>query len=107
MIRPSVPPSPAAVVLAGDLRAAFLRLPPDQQRRCRVPPSGDARLDRPVLVEADDHSDHYQGIIVAGLRDDDGVWLLDASFTLLTLDGDGPQATLVRCLGWNCRVEPL
>ncbi|MCK8787935.1 hypothetical protein M0638_26625 [Roseomonas sp. NAR14] len=107
MIRPAEAPSPAAAALARDLRAAFLRLPPGLRSRCRVPPSGDAWIDRPVLVEAGDHADHHEGIIVAGPRDEAGAWLLDAAFTLLTLDDDGVTAALVRVHGWNCHVEPL
>lgn len=107
MTRSHASPSPAAVALAGDLRAAFLRLSPDLQRRCHVPPSGDAQVDRPVLVEADDYSDHREGIIFAGERDEDGAWLVDAPFVLLTLSDDDEEAALIRCFGWNCRVEPL
>ena len=104
----TIPPSPQAVVLAHALRAAFLRLPERRRQRCMVLPTGDAGIDRPVLVEAFDGSDHYTGVIVAGERDDAGAWLLDEAFTLLTLDhGDGADAALVACNGWNCHVERL
>ncbi|MFK4046390.1 Hypothetical protein HVIM_03887 (plasmid) [Roseomonas mucosa] len=101
-------PSPEAEALASALHAAFLRLPPKLQARCTVPPTGDAVIDRPVLVEADNGSDHYQGVVVAGERDQDGRWLLDDAFTLLSLDhDDGPDAALVVCHGWNCHADRL
>lgn len=104
----TLPPSQETMELAQALRAAFLRLPERRRQRCTVPPTGDAGIDRPVLVEAYDGSDHYTGVIVAGERDDAGVWLLDDTFTLLTLDhGDGAEAALVACNGWNCHVERL
>ena len=63
---------------------------------------------RPVLVEACDGSDHYQGVVVAGERDEGGRWLLDDAFTLLTLDhDDGPEAALVVCHGWNCHADRI
>ncbi len=101
-------PSREAADLARALHAAFGRLSEKTRRRCAVPPSGDAALDRPVLVEAADGSDHYRGVIVAGDRDERGHWLLDDAFTLLTLDqDDGPDAALVSCHGWNCDVVQL
>lgn len=99
-------PSLAACDLAQALKEAFQALPPAVQARCRVPPTGDARLDRPVTVHAGDYSDRYDGIIVSGERDEDGQWLLDMAFVLLTLDAEGTTATLVTVLGWNCDVEP-
>ena len=101
-------PSREADALASELHAAFLRLPPKLQARCTVPPTGDAAVDRPLLVEADDGSEHRQGIVVAGHRDEAGRWLLDDAFTLLTHDhDDGPEAALVVCHGWNCRAERI
>ncbi|APT60286.1 MULTISPECIES: hypothetical protein [Roseomonas] len=98
-------PSPEARTLARALQAAFLRLPDRLKARCAVRPTGDAAIDRPVLVEACDGSDHYQGVVVAGERDEGGRWLLDDAFTLLTLDhDDGPEAALVVCHGWNCHA---
>ena len=101
-------PSPEADLLARALHAAFLRLPLKLQARCAVPPTGDAAIDRPVLVEADNGSDHYRGVVVAGQRDQDGRWLLDDAFTLLSLDhDDGPDAALVLCHGWNCHADRI
>ena len=101
-------PSPEADGLARALHAAFLRLPPKLQARCTVPPTGDAAIDRPVLVEADNGSDHYSGVVVAGERDQDGRWLLDDAFTLLSLDhNDGTDAALVVCHGWNCHADRI
>ena len=101
-------PSPEADGLARALHAAFLRLPPKLQARCAVPPTGDAAIDRPVLVEADNGCDHYRGVVVAGERDQDGRWLLDDAFTLLSLDhDDGPDAALVVCHGWNCHADHI
>ena len=98
-------PSHEAWTLARALHTAFLRLPDRLRARCTVPPTGDAAIDRPVLVEACDGSDHYQGVVVAGERDEGGRWLLDDAFTLLTLDhDDGPEAALVVCHGWNCHA---
>ena len=104
----AVPPSEAAVMLARELHAAFLRLPTKLRARCAIPPTGDAAIDRPVLVEADDGSDHHKGVVVAGEHDADGRWLLDDAFTLLTLDhDDGPEAVLVICHGWNCHADRI
>lgn len=101
-------PSPEAEALACALHAAFFRLPPKLQARCAVPPTGDAAIDRPVLVEADNGSDHYRGVVVAGERDGDGHWLLDDAFTLLSLDhDDGPDAALIVCHGWNCHADRI
>ncbi|TPG55890.1 hypothetical protein EAH89_13195 [Roseomonas nepalensis] len=101
-------PSAEAEALASALHAAFLRLPPKLQARCTVPPTGDAAIDRPVLVEADNGSDHYRGVVVAGECDEDGRWLLDDAFTLLSLDhDDGPEAALVLCHGWNCHADRI
>ncbi len=99
-------PSLAASDLAQALHEAFQALPLAVQARCRVPPTGDARLDRPITVHAGDYSDRYDGIIVSGERDEDGQWLLDTAFVLLTLDAEGPTAILITVLGWNCDVEP-
>ncbi|MDU7519851.1 MAG: hypothetical protein E7K72_00420 [Roseomonas mucosa] len=100
--------SPEADVLARALHAAFLQLPPKLQARCTVPPTGDAAIDRPVVVEADNGSDHYRGVVVAGERDGDGRWLLDDAFTLLSLDhDDGPNAALIVCNGWNCHADRI
>ena len=101
-------PSHEAWTLAHALHAAFLRLPERLRTRCTVPPTGDAAIDRPVLVEACDGSDHYQGVVVAGERDEGGCWLLDDAFTLLTLDhDDGPEAALVVCHGWKCHADRI
>lgn len=100
-------PSDAAQALAHELRGAFFALPPSLKARCRYLPSGDATRDRPVWVFAGDYSEDYRGVIVAGLRDDDGDWLLDTDFRLLTFDGDGPGATLITVHGGNCHVELL
>ncbi|MDT8278668.1 hypothetical protein RQ734_21665 [Roseomonas mucosa] len=101
-------PSHEAWTLAHALHAAFLRLPDRLRTRCTVPPTGDAAIDRPVLVEACDGSDHYRGVVVAGERDEGGCWLLDDAFTLLTLDhDDGPEAALVVCHGWNCHADHI
>ena len=102
------PLSRDAIELAQALRAAFLRLPERRRQRCTVPPTGDAGIDRPVLVEAVDGSDHYTGVIVAGERDQAGAWSVDDAFTLLSLDhGACAEAVLVTCNGWNCHVERL
>ena len=101
-------PSPEAEDLVRALHAAFFRLPPKLQARCKVPPTGDAAIDRPVLVAADNGSDHYRGVVVAGERDQDGHWLLDDAFTLLSLDHDeGPDAALIVCHGWNCHADRI
>ena len=101
-------PGREAAALARDLHAAFLRLPAKLQARCEVPPTGDPAVDRPVLVETGDGSDHYRGVVVAGEPDDAGCWLLDEAFTLLTLDhDDGPEAVLVVCRGWICHANRI
>ncbi|MBR0641261.1 hypothetical protein [Plastoroseomonas hellenica] len=45
--------------------------------------------------------------MVTGVRDDDGEWLLDTEFRLLTLDRDGPGATLITVHAGNCHAELL
>ena len=106
--RRALAPSQEAEDLARALHAAFLRLPDRLRARCKVAPTGNATIDRPVLVEADNGSDHYRGAVVAGERDEDGRWLLDDAFTLISLDyDDGPEAALVVCHGWNCHADRI
>lgn len=86
------------------LAAAFSRLP--ERRRCSHPVTGSSLTDTLVLAEADDGSAWYEGVIVAGERDETGAWMLDAEFTIFTTD-DKPEGELILVHGYNCHVEVL
>ena len=88
------------------LAAAFSRLPERRRRRCSHPVTGNSLTDTLVFAEADDGSAWYEGIIVAGERDETGAWMLDAAFTILTTD-DKPEGELILVHGYNCHVEVL
>lgn len=88
------------------LAAAFLRLPERQRRRCSHPITGDGQNDTLVFAEAHDGSCWYEGVIVAGERDESGAWMLDCEFTILTRDDDA-EGELILVHGYNCHVEVL
>lgn len=88
------------------LAVAFLRLPERQRRRCSHPVTGDGETDTLVFAEAHDGSCWYEGVIVAGERDEAGFWMLDAVFTIFTMDVV-PEGELITVHGYNCHVERL
>ena len=53
-----------------------------------------------VVAESGDGQLYLEGEIVGGVRDEDGGWDLDGTFTVRTDDGE-----LVRVNGWCCFVE--
>lgn len=78
------------------LGSAFSRLPPGQQQRCAHPITGSSLTDTLVFVESDNHQ-HLEGVIVDGKMDEDGQWMLDGEFIVLTT-----EEGLIRVSGWNC-----
>ena len=88
------------------LAAAFLRLPERQRRRCSHPVTGDGQADTLVFAAAHDGSCWYEGVIVAGERDEDGSWVLDTLFTIFSTDV-APEGELITVHGYNCHVERL
>ena len=88
------------------LAAVFSRLPERRRRRCSHPVTGSSLTDTMIFAEADDGSAFYEGVIVAGERDETGAWVLDAEFILLTTD-DKPEGELILVHGCNCHVEVL
>jgi len=48
----------------------------------------------------------YKGVIVDGLRDEDGAFDLDAEFTVFTTD-DNPGGEFILINGANCHAEIL
>ena len=88
------------------LAAVFSRLPERRRQRCSHPVTGSSLTDTLVFAEAGDGSAWYEGIIVAGERDETGAWVLDAAFTILTTD-DKPEGELILVHGYNCHVEVL
>lgn len=88
------------------LAAVFSRLPERRRRRCSHLVTGSSLTDTLVFAEADDGSGWYEGVIVAGERDETGAWVLDAEFTILTTD-DKPEGELILVHGYNCHVEVL
>jgi hypothetical protein len=50
----------------------FFACPSICRPTARCPPTGNAATDQPLLVEADDGSDHYEGVVVAGECDRGG-----------------------------------
>lgn len=88
------------------LASAFSRMPARQRARCSQPVTGSPLLDTLVFAEAHDGSAWHEGIIVAGERDEDGAWELDAEFRILTTDDEG-AGELILVKGYNCNVEVL
>ncbi len=81
------------------LAAAFSHLPERTRHRC-VAPTGSSLSDTFVYAEAHDGSQHVEGVVVDGERDDDGQWLVDTCFRIFTTDEE-----LLVCHGYNCHVE--
>jgi len=91
----------AREVTIASLGAAFSRMPIEQRIRCSTPATGDSLSDTYVFVETQDISQqHCEGVIVDGVRDDHGEWLLDDQFTVFTTEHE-----FIRISGWGCDVE--
>ena len=88
------------------LAAVFSRMSERRRQRCSHSVTGNGLTDTLVFAEADDGSACYEGVIVAGERDETGAWMLDAAFTILTTD-DTPEGKLILVHGYNCHVEVL
>ena len=88
------------------IRPGLSRLPAAARRRCSYPPTGNSLKDILVHVEAGDGSQALEGVILDGLRDEDGAFYLDAEFTVFTTD-DNPGGELIRVNGALCHVEIL
>ena len=91
---------------ATQLAQAFSRLPEKMRRRYCCPPTGNSLKDTLVYVEAGDGSQALEGVIVDGLRDEDGSFDLDAEFTVFTTD-DNPGGELILINGAHCHAEIL
>ena len=79
---------------------------PAPMRRGRSHRHGSSLTDTLVFAEAGDGSAWYEGVVVAGERDEAGAWMLDAEFTILTTDNDA-EGELILVHGYNCHVEVL
>lgn len=88
------------------LADAFSCLPARVRARCSHVIVGSPLFDTLVHVEAGDYSGSVEGIIVAGERDPDGAWDLDARFTVFTTDNKA-EGELLIVPGYNCLVEVL
>lgn len=88
------------------LAAAFSRLPAPLRERCGQPVTGSPLRDTLVSVEASDGSGGFEGVVVAGEREADGTWALDAEFTVFTTDV-APTGELLLVRGHSCEVEVL
>jgi len=86
------------------LAEAFERLPPKMRLCLTSPPTGDRHKDTLVFVDALDNSLSIEGVIVDGLKDEDGKFCLGEEFTIFTIDND-PRGELLGINGWNCHVE--
>ena len=82
------------------LAAVFSRLPERRRRRCSHPATGSSLTDTLVFAEAGDGSAWYEGVVVAGERDEHGQWLLDGAFTVFTIEEE-----LISVDGSACLVE--
>lgn len=82
------------------LHVASSRLPPAQQRRFTVPLTGSSLTDTLVYAVAHDCSQHVEGVVVDGVRDEDGSWDFGERFTVFT-----DEEELVVCNGWNLDVQ--
>lgn len=87
------------------LATAFSRAPDRLRRRCAHWVRGDACHDILVRAEAPT-GEAWEGVVVAGERDEAGAWLLDDEFTIFT-DDERPEGQLVTVQGWACHVELL
>ena len=87
------------------LAAAYAIASERVRRRCAAPVHGTASLDLLVRAEAPD-GEAWEGVVVAGEREADGAWALDAEFLIFTTD-ERPEGQLVTVHGWNCDVQPL
>lgn len=90
--------------LAG-LAAAFAVASERVQRRCAAPIHGTSTLDLLVRAEAP-YGEAWEGVVVAGEREANGAWALDAEFLIFTTD-ERPEGQLITVFGWNCDVQPL
>jgi len=88
------------------LAEAFERLPPRMRLCLNSPPTGDRHKDTFVFVDALDNSLSIEGVVVDGVRDEDGKFCLDEEFSIFTIDND-PRGELLGINGWNCHVEIL
>ena len=82
------------------LHTASSRLPPAQQRRFTVPLTGSSLTDTLVYAVAHDCSQQIEGVVVDGVRDDDGSWDFGEQFTVFT-----DEEKLIVCNGWNLDVQ--
>ena len=66
----------------------------------RVGQASPARSGARLLVTDGDGLSSLEGVIVAGVRDEDGQWDLDGKFVLLTDEGERFTVN-----GWCCLIE--
>ena len=91
--------------VVAELATAFATASERIRRRCSEPVHGNTALDTLVRAEAPD-GEAWEGVVVAGEREPDGSWALDAEFLIFTTD-ERSEGQLVTVHGWNCHVQPL
>ena len=82
------------------LHTAFCRLPPAKQRRCKAPLTGSSLTDTYVLAEADNGSQHVEGVVVDGVEIEGDGWDFAQEFIVFTNEEE-----FVTCYGWNLHVQ--
>lgn len=91
--------------MVANLATAFAAAPEQMRQRCSKPVHGNTALDTLVCAEAPD-GEAWEGVVVAGEREPDGAWALDAEFLIFTTD-ERPESQLITVYGWNCDVQSL
>lgn len=84
--------------MLADLAAAFAAAPERVRQRCCAPVHGSTAQDTLVWAEAPD-GEAWEGVVVAGEREPDGAWALDATFLIFTTD-ERPEGQLITVYGW-------
>ena len=82
------------------LHTASSRLPAAEQRRFTVPLTGSSLTDTLVDAVAHDCSQRVEGVVVDGVRDEEGRWDFGERFTVFT-----DEEELIVCNGWNLDVQ--
>ncbi len=82
------------------LHTVFCRLPLARRRRCKVPLTGSSLFDTYVLAEADNGSQHVEGVVVDGVGVEGDGWDFAQEFIVFTDEDE-----FVTCYGWNLHVQ--
>ncbi len=82
------------------LHNASSHLPAAKQRRFTMPLTGSSLTDTLIYAVAHDCSQHVEGVVIDGGRDEEGRWDFGERFTVFT-----DEEELIVCYGWNLDVQ--